>query len=157
MVIMFNTTFYNEEYLIVENRTTIAVEYFKGWFGIDALAIIPFEYIMNDSGSAEDGTIDEDAGRSGASINKLARVTRVARITKIVKLTRLLRVAKIIKERNKLLRYMNDSLKIGHGFDRLMFFGLVFVILIHCFACIMVVFGELFYLEGDNESWLTPY
>ena len=40
---------------------------------------------------------------------------------------------------------MNESLKIGHGFERLTFFSLVFIILIHCVACIMVVAGDILY------------
>lgn len=146
MIVMFNTAFYNEEYIIVENRGIIAIEYFKGWFAIDLLAIIPFERILS-----------SESDDHGNSLNKFARIPRVARITKIVKLTRLLRVLKIIKERNKLLRYMNESLKIGHGFERLTFFSLVFIILIHCVACIMVVAGDLLYEEDVNDSWISPY
>ena len=52
---------------------------------------------------------------------------------------------------------MNESLKIGHGFERLTFFSLVFIILIHCVACIMVVAGDLLYEQDVNESWISPY
>ena len=76
-------------------------------------------------------------------------------MTKIVKLTRLLRVLKIIKERNKLLRYMQESLRIGNGYERLTFFSLVFIILIHCVACIMVVTGQM--MDEDIETWIEPY
>jgi hypothetical protein len=45
-------------------------------------------------------------------------------------------------------------LRIGNGFERLTFFSLVFIILIHCVACIMVVTGQMMDTEA---SWIEPY
>ena len=51
-------------------------------------------------------------------------------------MTRLVRMLKIVKERNKLVKYLNEILKIGIGFERLIFFILMFVTLCHIVACL---------------------
>jgi len=52
---------------------------------------------------------------------------------------RLLRIFKIVKERAKLLRYLKELLKIGHGMERLVFVVIIFFILAHIIACIHVI------------------
>ena len=42
---------------------------------------------------------------------------------------------KIVKERNKLVKYLNEVLKIGVGFERLLFFVLIFFVLCHIVTC----------------------
>ncbi len=73
---------------------------------------------------------------SSGSFNRLARVARIGKLYKIVKMTRLVRMLKIVKERNKLVKYLNEILKIGIGFERLLFLMLIFLILCHIAACI---------------------
>ena len=47
ILVIFNSGFYDNNFHIVENRKIIAREYFKSWFLIDLLAILPFEDVMN--------------------------------------------------------------------------------------------------------------
>jgi len=96
--------------------------YFKGWFIIDLFSCIPL-----------DDLIAEFSG-----YNTLARITRVGRLYKLIKLTRLLRLLKIIRDRNRLLRYITEFLKVGLGFERLFFFVLIFVLLVHIACCLFV-------------------
>jgi hypothetical protein len=44
--VIFNSAFYDSEFLVVEDRKVIAKDYLKGWFLIDLLAIIPFDLLM---------------------------------------------------------------------------------------------------------------
>jgi len=46
ILVIFNCAFYDEEFLIVQNRKIIAKEYFKSWFTVDLLAIIPLEEFL---------------------------------------------------------------------------------------------------------------
>ena len=80
MIVIFNSAFYTVDLDIVDDRKKIFLNYFKGWFLIDLLAIIPFDYILNAS-----------------SFNSLARVARFGRLYKLVKLTRLLRLLRVLK------------------------------------------------------------
>ena len=41
--VIFASAFYDDDYNIIDNRCLIAEAYFKSWFVIDVLAIIPFE------------------------------------------------------------------------------------------------------------------
>jgi hypothetical protein len=43
IITVFNSAFYNSEYLIVEDRWLIAADYCKSWFLIDFISIFPIE------------------------------------------------------------------------------------------------------------------
>ena len=43
---------------------------------------------------------------------------------------------KIAKEKGRLIKFLNEKLKISVGFERLLFFILLFVILCHIAACL---------------------
>jgi len=65
----------------VEDRKAIALNYVRGWFFIDFVAILPLDIIM-----------------AASSKNvKMVRLTRVGRLYKLVKLTRLLRILKLVR------------------------------------------------------------
>ena len=63
------------------------------------------------------------------NFNNLARVARIGKLYKIIRMTRLVRMLKIVKERNKLVKYLNEILKIGIGFERFLFYILIFFVL----------------------------
>jgi uncharacterized membrane protein YukC len=77
-------------------------------------------------------------------------------MSKLIKLTRLLRVLKIIKERSKFLTYIQDILKISHGFQRLFMFIAVSLIVVHISACIWV-FAAMFNDQEETgiPNWLS--
>ena len=47
VVVIFNTAYYNQDVDLIDSRKTISINYLKGWFTVDMLAIIPFDAIMN--------------------------------------------------------------------------------------------------------------
>ena len=67
-----------------------------------------------------------------------------------------------MKEKSKLLKYINDILKIGLGFERLFFFILIFLILCHICACLWVIIAVL-NASGEesnlvfDETWMGDY
>jgi len=75
---------------------------------------------------------------------------------KLIKMIRLIRVLKIVKQRSQLLKYLNDFLKIGLGFDRLFFFAIIFLILCHILTCIWVI-GAQFTVAGEEISWISDF
>ncbi len=84
----------------------------KSWFFIDVISIIPFDIIF----------MYGDFGR-------MSRIARIGKLYKIIRVARMVRMLKIVKERNKLVKYLNEILKIGVGFERLMFMMLIFMVL----------------------------
>ena len=87
--VIFNTAFYDQDFKIVDNRKEIAIEYLKGWFTIDLVAVIPFEILF--------GT---------TNLNEFVRITRIGRMYKLIKLTKLLRVMKVIRDRSNIMKYV---------------------------------------------------
>ena len=81
ILVAFNSAYYDDDYVIVEDRKTIAKFYLKGWFFIDFGAVIPFEYILGSIGS----------------YNGLIKIARIGRLYKLVKLTRIIRIFKFLK------------------------------------------------------------
>lgn len=46
IIINFNSATQNQIFEIEDDRTTLSLNYFKGWFWVDFLSIIPFEFIV---------------------------------------------------------------------------------------------------------------
>lgn len=91
-------------------------------------------------------------GNTG-EINELTRIARLGRIYKLIKLTRLIRVIKIIKNRSKFLRYAQDILQLGQGFERLFFFIAINLLIMHILTCLWIFFALLQNYEG---TWMDP-
>ena len=65
---------------------------------------------------------------------------------------------KIIKDRNKFLYYMDKYLKVGAGIQRLMFYGLIFVISAHIATCLWIILADLVGTGKDyGGTWLEPF
>jgi len=142
-MIIFNSAYYDTDFQIIEDRKMIAKEYAESWFIVDLLAILPFDLIFF-------------GGNSSDNYNDFARIVRLGRIAKLIKMTRLLRILKIVKERSKLLKYLNDILKIGLGFERLFFFIIIFIILAHILTCVWVISAQFSgTIEDETSSEMT--
>ena len=128
----FNTAIYNNNFQIIQNRKQIAMIYLKGWFTIDTLAIVPFEQIL-----------------SATNVNGLVRFARIGRMYKLVKLTRLLRFLKLMRNKNTFMKQISDLHKFDIGFERLLFFMLLSLVLIHIVSCLWVMFPSF---DDDGES-----
>jgi len=137
VIVIFNTAFYTENFDMIDNRKEIAYNYLKGWFTIDILAILPFDYIL----------------ALGNYDVKMVRIVRVGRLYKLVKLTRLLRILKLVKDKNKLMKYLNDLLKVGLGFERLFFFILISIIIMHIVTCLWIIVAAI-QDEKFKDTWI---
>lgn len=54
IIINFNAAYYDEDYLLIDDRGTIAKSYLKGWFTVDLVAILPFQVMTPSGGEAGD-------------------------------------------------------------------------------------------------------
>ena len=144
MVIIFNTAFYDDEFHIVDDRCRIINSYLKSWFLIDFLSVFPLDQIL----------------MSFENVNDLARLARLGRMYKLIKMLKLLRVLKIVKDRSKILKYLNDFLKIGLGFERIFFFMIIYLILLHVMTCVFVIAGQMRDIIDETKelpSWMDDY
>ena len=68
-----------------------------------------------------------------------------------------------MKEQNKILKYINDYLKITSGLDRLFFFTLIFMLLTHIATCLWIVVAAMNAKGNSSETnmmegtWLEPW
>ena len=46
ILIIFNTAFYDEDFIIIDCRKQISMQYIQSWFFIDLLSIIPFDLLL---------------------------------------------------------------------------------------------------------------
>jgi len=67
-------------------------------------------------------------------------------------MTKLVRVLKVVKERNTLLKYINETLKLSAGFERLFFFTLMFFIFSHIISCFWVIVAA--FEDLSPETWI---
>ncbi len=72
IIINFLSAYYNSEDNLIFDRKKIALNYLKGWFFIDLMAVLPISLIMK---SSKDYT----------SLARLARMPRLYRLIRIAK------------------------------------------------------------------------
>lgn len=106
-----------------------------GWFSIDLIAVIPFEVIL--------GT---------TNLNEFVRMTRIGRLYKLIKLAKLMRVMKLIRDRSNIMKYVQEILQIGIGFQRLVFFLLYFTLFCHVIACLWVMSASV--EDNYKGTWM---
>jgi len=121
LVLNFFFAFYDKDFEIVEDRKKIAKSYLRSWFWVDLFAVLPFDLFLH-----------------FGDFNGMSRILKLPKLYRLIKMTRLVRILKIVKERNKLVKYLQEILKIGVGFERLLFFILLFFVLSHIVACLWI-------------------
>jgi hypothetical protein len=68
---------------------------------------------------------------NSGNFNALARLAKLPRLYRLIKMFKLVRMMKMIKDRNKVAKYLNTVVQLGVGFERLIFFILIFFLLCH--------------------------
>jgi len=130
----FFSAFYNHKFILIDKRPAIAWNYMKTWLIIDVVAVIPINLFL-----------------ASADFAALVRLSKVGRLYKLVKMFRLVRIMRILKEKNKVVKSLNDILKISVAFERLVFFCLVFFLLVHIVTCFWIIIGNL---DESTENWI---
>ena len=136
----FNTAYYDEDFVTIDSRCTIAKTYLTGWFFIDVMAIFPFDLV----------TTSGDSG-SSTNANEMIRLTRLGRMYKIVKLVRLVRILKLQKKK-KTRSDAPDQARVEIAFKRIMFFIMNFILVTHIFTCVWIIVGQLD--QESTDSWM---
>jgi hypothetical protein len=134
--IIFNSAYFDDDFKLIQNRKTICAQYLKGWFIIDAIAIFPFQIMMSGAGNYSD----------------MVRITRIGRMYKLIKLTKLFRTLKMMKEKDKVLGYMQRYMSIGVGIQRLIVFTIVFFIMVHVISCLWIILAS--FHEDAKGTWM---
>ena len=79
----------------------------------------------------------------------MARLAKLPRLYRLFKITKLL---KMMKEKNKLVRYFNEMLKLSTSIERLFYFIFCFILLCHFTACLWYFVARMDSL--NPETWV---
>ena len=119
----------------------IAVNYLGGWFTIDFLSCIPFQYIEIDT------TGGSDAG--GGSLAKLLKIPRMYKLVKILRLFKLVRLMKYSRSIKKILQ----AFKMNQGIKRMITVTITMLFLVHLMGCIFFLVAK--FEEDSTETWIS--
>lgn len=75
----------------------------------------------------------------------------ISKTSKVLKMTRMLRIFKVIKERNKLAKYLREIVTISVTSERMFFFMLIFMTLVHICSCLWVFAGSY---DPNLPNWI---
>ena len=71
----------------------------------------------------------------------------------MLKMARMIRIVKIVKERNKLAKYLREIISISNAAERMFFFLLIFLTLIHICSCLWIFVAK--YDEKSDTDWIS--
>ena len=138
IIIIFNSGVYDDDGIIMKHRPTIVMDYLKGWFLIDLVAIIPFEALFS----------------KGESAN-LIRYTRIGRLNKMLKLMKLLRLTKLHKSGTiGMITWLQEKLQVSQQFRWHFSFFAFFALVAHVIACIWIIGARM---GSEDESWIVQH
>lgn len=126
---------------VLAKRQDIAMEYLRGWFAIDLLAVIPFDqlFVLFQSSDATSSGKQEDGGEQNLQALGLLKGLRLPRLLRLVKLLRVVKLLRINPEVNRWLKYSRHA-------NLLRLLGLVmqFLATTHILACLWhgIVVGD---------------
>ena len=144
IILIFNSAYQNDDFEVIDYRTQIAKEYLSGWFFFDVFAIIPFAELLS---------IGQEKNSQKGELSEMVRLAKLGRLYKLIKLTKLLRILKVVKDKNRFLKQVKNIIKLGHGFERLMFITMVFLMITHITSCLWIFFASF---EEDYEgTWMA--
>lgn len=135
IIVTFYSAYYNSKFILIDKWTTIACNYIRTWLIVDIISIVPFNFIFD----------------NGKNYGKFARFTKFNKLYKLVRLLRLFRLFKAIRDRNKIAKYFTKFFKISGALERLTFFSLIFILLIHNCTCLWYMIGDI---ESSPDSWI---
>lgn len=132
------TAYYDDEKNIITSHWKIFMRYAKSWMALDFIACLPVTYIF-------EGTVN---------YNNLLRLSRLPRIYRLIRMFRLMRMMKVVKNRSSIMRFMTQFFRISLSMERLFWFVVTLIFILHLIACAWVFVGR-FNIDTDPDNWIT--
>jgi CRP-like cAMP-binding protein len=128
--------YYDEESNLVTDRKKIFLNYLKSWMIVDLVSCVQVQYMFAEK-----------------NYSSLLRITKVSKLYRLAKLVRFLRMIKLVNRNNKILRYMSTIFRVHIALERLIWFLITFLLLVHILACFWVFIGKFDQQESDR-NWI---
>jgi len=154
LMLNFRTAYYEDGQLVTTSKA-IAINYVRGWFGLDLISSFPFDWFVTGlSLSAPESTESYDGSGYGGLLDLL-------RIFKALRLLRLLRFTRFFRY---FAKWQDDYFPtVNTNYVWLLKVALVMVIFSHWNGCIQFLITSLEGFPGDSwvarsgVVWLTPF
>lgn len=128
--------YYKDEEVLVTSNKEILKSYAKSWMLIDIFTSLPYSLMF-----------------SGQYAN-VSRLGRLPKLYRLIKIAKLMRVMKFLKNKNKFLECLECFSKISVGIERLLYFFLVFIGIVHVLSCLWFFMSKV---SDDRENWVVNY
>ena len=134
VILTFKVAIVTEDYLVIDDKKTIANLYLKGWFTIDVISCIPF-----------------------GEVGKIFLTKKESTKIQLIKLIKLLRISKFIKEKKKIFKYMDIYIGIEqYALQRLAYFFLIFILLSHIIGTSILILARIVNQDYIG-TWRHPF
>jgi hypothetical protein len=70
-----------------------------GWFFIDIISVIPFDFMASYGG-----------------INRVTRIAKIGKLYRVIRLSKMLRLLNFLHQKNKFVRFISGALRITAAF-----------------------------------------
>lgn len=128
--------YYDENCNLITDRKKTLLNYAKSWMFIDIISCLPLQYTLTDK-----------------NYSGLLRISRVSKLYKLAKLVRFVRMIKLVNKNNKIMKYVSSLFKVHIALERLIWFLITFLLLVHILACLWVFIGKFNILDSD-KNWI---
>ena len=128
--------YYDDERNLVFDLRKILSNYATGWMIPDVVACLPINLLLSQD----------------KHYNSLIRVARLPRLYRLFKMTKLLRLTKVMRGSSPTMRYIAYLLKISITFERIFWFILIYILLVHIVTCMWVFVG---FYDSTSANWIT--
>lgn len=148
MIVTMNSSYYDSNNQLVQNRGKIIKKYLKGWFFIDFLAAFPFEMLETDFLKMDPDSSVSFRSMTGSNFQQLMKLPRLYR------LFRLARFVKMIKKTKKsiYLTKIQEMFRLNSGFISVINYLIILSVAINFVGCIW--FFEAKIRGFEPETWV---
>ena len=140
VIINWILAYFDEDNELVTDKRKIFMRYLKSWMFLDIIAWIPVDLIFK-------------WNKDYTNLIRLARLPRLVRLVKIGA-----RGPRIMKHRKAYKNRIRLCLNLSAGFERILWFVLTFIIIVHLVACFWGLLGlsesDSTGGEDDSDSWV---
>lgn len=140
IVLNFFSAYLDDEDNIIKNNRKIIINYLKGWFIIDTVAIFPISYFTDNSLSR---------------FHNLTKIGKIPRLYRLLRLAKLMRTLRMVRQGNfnKFTKLVLRKMKVNTNIERVIMFICGFLLINHIFACLWYFVAKL--QDLDPDSWVT--
>ena len=127
----------------INDHGKIAKNYLTGWFFIDMVSVIPYDFIGLDFTRC---ATEPDLHSSGVNIGGQLKIIRTVRLMRLLKLVRMMRASRMMQQ------WESKLLAVNFKILALLKFAFIIILVGHWMACTWGLVGK--FGEDPDTTWL---